>query len=185
MRYDEFRRTIDWPVFTQNQAGIPLHRWVNDGKVIRLKRELYMFSDRTVDEYTIGCLAYQPSYVSLESALNTYGIIPDIPMSTTLVTLTTTRKYMIDGRLYMYAKIASPLYWGFSSIPDAHDKRLFYQIADAEKALLDWIYVRKIRSLEESRVDMSLLRKTFMTKYLVSYPNWVRKVWHDAIAVSV
>lgn len=185
MRYDEFRKRIDWPVFTQNQAGIPLHRWVKAGKLIRLKRELYLFADREVDEFTIGCLAYQPSYVSLESALNIYGIIPDVPMSTTLVTQTTTRKHTMLGRRYSYSKIALPLYWGFTAKADSNDSRLTYQIADPEKALLDWIYIRKVKSLEELRVEMRLLRKTYMARYLVSYPTWVRKVWDDATSISV
>jgi len=49
-------------------------------------------------------------------------------------------------------------------------------LAEPEKALLDWIYVRRVKSLEGERVDMSELNKKKLRSYVKIYPKWVRKV---------
>jgi len=69
-----------------------LHRFVNRGLIGRIKRNLYYLKEKEVDEMYIANQIYKPSYISLEYALNSYGIIPDVPFAVTSVCLTTTKK---------------------------------------------------------------------------------------------
>ena len=55
----------------------------------------------------------------------------------------------------------------------------YYKIAFPEKALLDWIYLRKIKNLTEHRLDLSSLNKQRFKKFSQIYPDWVRRVINE------
>jgi hypothetical protein len=50
-----------------------------------------------------------------------------------------------------------------------------YQIAEPEKALLDWIYLRRVKNLEENRVDLSQLNRQRLWQFAKYFPKWVIK----------
>ncbi len=57
-----------------------LVRWQQSNLIIKLRNEWYCFQESIVEEkflFSISNKIYQPSYVSLESALSYYGIIPE------------------------------------------------------------------------------------------------------------
>lgn len=172
------------PVFTAIQAQkiypgrpqellIQLYRWVKSGNLNRLKRGLYQFAIRPVDEFSLAGLLYPPSYISLEAALNNLGIIPDVSTAVTSVSPTTTKTIKTIWGNYYYAKIQVGLFWGWQTVIDSHG--LPYKIALPEKALLDWIYLRKIRDLSGQRAGLSHLSKTRLTKFARPFPAWVRE----------
>jgi hypothetical protein len=187
MRYEELTNQISLPVFSFTQVEhvfaepvahlrLQLKRWVDAGKLVRLKRGVYQFPERQIEEFTLGTWLYAPSYISMESALQSYGIIPDVPMATTLVTTTTTKHISLPQNRFVYAKIKPSFYWGFVIYPDVFNPQMTYQMAEPEKALLDWIYLRRINSLEDSRVDLTLLNRHQLRQYAREFPEWVRKV---------
>jgi len=58
-----------------------LSRWRSQGKLIQLRRGRYLLSEEhrrfeVADFYIANCL-YRPSYVSLQSALEHYDMIPE------------------------------------------------------------------------------------------------------------
>lgn len=186
MTLNALRKAITTPCFfsyqlprifpTENPTSVRLQlsRWTRSASIIRLKRGTYIFPDRRVDELVLGSLLYQPSYVSLETALNLHGVIPDIPARITSVTSITTNVFVTARGTFSYSRIDKKLYFGFTKVTEK-DSGLFYNLAEPEKALLDWIYVRKIHSLETDRVDVSALRKERLTLFGAYYPAWVRK----------
>jgi hypothetical protein len=180
MRFEEFKKSVSLPVFTALQADQPaiqLSRWSKTGKLIRIKRGIYQFADRQADEFSLAGYLYQPSYISLEAALNNFGIIPDVSANVTSVSPITTKIIKTAKGTFIYSKISRPLYFGWQKIKDGAG--LYYQIALPEKALLDWIYLRKVNNLHDQRVDLSGLNRARLKQFSRYYPRWVKGVINE------
>ena len=69
----------------------------DEGKIIRLKRGLYVaspeFSDKRLSINLIANHLYGPSYVSCQSALAYYGLIPERVYGVTSMTMKHSRKF--------------------------------------------------------------------------------------------
>lgn len=187
MRLSKLKEKINKSIFTGNdliklfpdepktQINTQISRMVARGDLIGLKRDMYLLPDVKVDEFVLANKLYSPSYVSLESALNSFGIIPDVAMNVTSVTTTTPKKISTFRGAFLYSKINRDLFFGFQNVLDK-SSGLYYQIALPEKALLDYIYIRKVKSIRESRVDLSGLSNKVLDTFSVYFPKWVREV---------
>lgn len=160
MKYQLFKNTINRPFFRQtdlsfratNLAKIQLNRWSKAGYIENIRRGFYVFEDtkNTIDTRTISFFLYEPSYISLESALSYYGLIPEmVPVITSLSTRTT-RTFINSYGKFMYRHIKTDLFWGYDIIKTANGK---YLIADPEKALLDYIYFNQKRLRDEYDIN--------------------------------
>lgn len=172
MTYFELRDKIDRPYFTLADAGkffpnedfrVQLHRFVKKGYLISPKRGLYLFPKAKIDELELARLLYSPSYISLETALNYYGMIPDIPLSVTSVTTVTTKKIKTDFGQFYYQKIKPELFFGYKIIP-AQDEGVIC-MASPEKALLDFEYLRGKKQLSKLRLDKSVIDKKIYDQF--------------------
>lgn len=119
---------------------LQLHQWVQSGDLVALRRGLYVFSDRDLDKVEIARALYSPCYISLEYALNMYGLIPDVPFSMTLVTPKGTRTFDTPYGRFVYRKIKQEAFFGFD--PET-------LIAEKEKALVDYLYLSGGRLVPE------------------------------------
>ena len=120
-----------------------LSRWVKAGRLIKLARGKYALAPpyRRVDlplEHVANRLVY-PSYVSMESALAWYDLIPEAVAVVTSVT--TARPRVLENVLetFRYRHIRRGLFWGFESVI-LHGQQCV--IASPEKAVLDLFYFR-------------------------------------------
>ena len=120
-----------------------LSRWVSKGKIIQLKRGLYAVASpyraKEPHPFLIANMLKKASYVSLQSALEYYGMIPEyVP---TVTSITTGRPGVIGSVLgrYQYKHIKKDLFWGYYENEVIKDTSVF--IAEPEKALLDLIYL--------------------------------------------
>lgn len=192
MKYWDLKHKITTPLFfdyqigglypdePKNQINMGLSRLVKTGKLKRIKRGIYIFSEleSQVDEFTLASVLYKPSYISLESALNNYGIIPDVAAGVTSVTPITTKKITTVRGVFLYSKINQELFFGFEKVLDQAGGR-YYDVAFPEKALLDYVYVRKINNLTEQRVNLKLLNKKRLIQLGKFYPTWVTKTINE------
>ena len=184
MKIRDFVRKIGLPIFTTAQAlrvvddderkhlNIQLSRWIASGQIERIKRGIYLIAGEKVDEMVVAATIYPSSYVSMETALNLAGIMPDITAEVTSIVTGKPRKYQTKLGVFSYSKIQKDLYFGFTT---QMTKKLAYRLAIPEKALLDLIYVRRVRDLSELRVDWGKLDKDLTSKIASKYPTWVRK----------
>lgn len=119
-----------------------LRGWVAKGYLLRLKRNLYFLKEiQLKDEFVLANHLYQPSYVSLESALNYYGIIPDVPFSVTSVTIKKTQEFANQFGLFLYRSLKKDLFFGWQEV-EVGEKQT-YKIAKQEKALFDFLYLNQ------------------------------------------
>jgi len=191
MKLQNLRTSIKMPIFSRtdvlklfpdepvNQINTQLYRMIKRGDLIGLKRGLYVFPNLNIDEFVIANKLYTPSYVSLESALNIFGIIPDICSVVTSVTTITSKKINTSLGNFKYSKINENLFFGYKSLLDERSG-FYYIIANPEKALLDLIYIRKVKNLSEYRVDLNNINQTELFNYLQHFPKWVRDVIKNA-----
>lgn len=190
MNYYEVRWKIARPMFFRYQLGIlfpdepntlintQLSRWVEKEKLIRLRRGMFLFPEAKIDELVLANFIYRPSYVSLESALNYYGIIPDVVGNVTSVSPVTSRTFRTSRGVFMYSKIVKNLYFGWQTVKDSGSE-FWFSIAEQEKALLDYVYIRRIRDLTDQRIDLGAINQEKLIKYSRIFPAWVMKAINE------
>lgn len=187
MRYLDFKAKIKTNIFTvldaqkyfpkEDASAIKtqLSRFAVRGLIASIKRGLYCFDPKAVDEFVLAHLLYQPSYVSAESALHYYGIIPDIPQAVTSVTVTTSKRIKSSLGLFLYSKIKFELFFGYDTILSPGSAYSF-SIAQKEKALLDYLYLRKIKNIKDARLRFGDFNRSHYRALSKSFPAWVQAV---------
>ena len=129
-------RKID-PDFHRQQ----LNDWLGRGYIQCLAGGYYLLADRQIDEGYLFMLAnriYEPSYISRESALAYYLVIPETVLGVTSVSSRKTRQFDSQWGIFIYRSIQPALMFGYHVI---ENKQLVkYKIATLEKAVLDYLY---------------------------------------------
>ena len=112
-----------------------------DGRLIRLKRGLYVVSEEVSGKPVSACLCanhiYGPSYVSQQWALRWYGLIPERVY--TMTSVTTKRSKMFENSLgrFTYEQV-KPEYFAIG-INNIKEDGVSFLMASREKALCDMI----------------------------------------------
>jgi len=141
-----------------------LIRWILKGYCVKLKRNLYEFIEQgrevKIPDLYVANRLYEPSYVSLETALSFYSIIPDVAAGVTSVTTCATRIFKNKYGSFFYRSCKSNAFTGYGLL--LYDGFNLY-IADKEKALVDFMYYR-LRSnfpldFREERLNKNILAK--------------------------
>jgi hypothetical protein len=116
-----------------------LSRWTATGKLIQLRRGLYAvappFSHAAPDPFLLASLLRKPSYVSLQSALQYHGVIPESVPSVTSVTTGRPGTFRTAFGTFHYRHILPGLFWGYQDVERSDGDRAC--VAFTEKALLD------------------------------------------------
>jgi predicted transcriptional regulator of viral defense system len=121
------------------------------------------------------------SYVSLESALNHWGISTQSPASLTCVTTGKPREYRTREFAITLRSISEHLFWGFVEKETRYAK---YRIAEPEKGLLDWIYLTLQSGLTPhlDEIQLQSLDKQKLIKYAAKYPGTVWNALTNSLA---
>lgn len=156
-----------------------LVEWQKQGYIKKIIRGFYTLSDLEVNEFTSFAIAnriYEPSYISLESALRYYNFIPEQTFAVTSISTRKTKEFKTSMDMFVYNNIIPNLFFGYEII---HFKNFFFKIADREKAILDYLYFHRHftteRDIEELRFNIEEIQTTIDRKklenYLLKYNN--------------
>lgn len=160
MKLEEFLEKVGKLPVIQTElllAGIPdqrslkvqISRWQKAGNLIQLRRGIYVLAEpyRRVEvyEFYLASILENPSYVSLEKALEYHGLIPDAVSVYTSVTTKRPGRFVTDMGVFDYRHIKSSLFWGYDSVT-VNRQTAF--IASPEKALLDLCYFNGVNISE-------------------------------------
>jgi predicted transcriptional regulator of viral defense system len=133
--------------YTKASAHNRIERLVRAGWLRRIKQGLYLIIDsmsaRSQNDtslYVIANSLMAESYVSLSYALNYHQMFDQYGKIITSVTVKKSKKYIFDDHIYNFAKVKKDLYFGF--IEKREDGKIV-KIAEAEKALIDYLYFDK------------------------------------------
>jgi hypothetical protein len=125
------------------EVRMQLSRWVKAGRLIKLKKGLYTLAQPyrkvTPHPFLIANVMKKASYVSMQSALGYYGMIPEYVPAVT--SITTQRPEQIETSLgyFVFRHVKKSWFHGYSQIDVGSGQRAF--VAIPEKALLDLVYL--------------------------------------------
>ncbi len=146
---------------SKSAATFFVFRNTRKGFLTRLKKSqkgsLYCLTEALPPPFVIANRLYEPSYLSLDTALSYYGIIPETIYSVTSVTTKPTREMTVNGIKYIYSRIKKSAYTGYRLVSYINTKIL---MASPEKALADYLYFvnLKERELTYERLDLSKIK---------------------------
>jgi predicted transcriptional regulator of viral defense system len=120
-----------------------LSRWRQAGKIYQLRRGLYClappFQKVNPHPFLVANRLIPASYVSLQSALAYYGMIPEFVPVTTSVTTNRPAHWETPLGTFDFRHIQMDLFDGYCLVDLGEKQRAF--IATPEKALLDLVYL--------------------------------------------
>jgi predicted transcriptional regulator of viral defense system len=118
-----------------------ISKMINSGEIIALKSGLYVLSKRfgriLVPEL-VANLLYGPSYVSLDYALASHGLIPELAFQVTSVTTGRRKTFETAVGTFSYQHLKPEYYSLGYQMRESQDSS--YLIATPEKALCDKLY---------------------------------------------
>jgi len=162
-----------------------LSRWKKQGWIGALRNGLYELTfpeGRGIPDFFIANKMYAPSYISLETALSYYSIIPEVSMAAVSVTSKSTRRFKNAHGLFIYRSIRPEAFRGY--VIEKHNG-FDVLIAEPEKALADYLYFKTLRGgkfdrkaerLDKKRVDQ--LNKKKLACYAKVYHLDVKELLH-------
>lgn len=176
MNFRRFRHQMEYiPAFNLNdirKIDPKFHKrqladWVKRGYVQSIAGEYYILSGTQITEDRLFMLAnmlYEPSYISLESALAYYHIIPETVQGVISVSSRKTKRYESKWGFFDYRSIKPILNFGYQVIKGRD--QIKYSIARLEKAVLDYLYlnphinsIQEFESLRWNKQSLTILDK--------------------------
>jgi predicted transcriptional regulator of viral defense system len=190
MKFDEVYRTLEknnyyifsiddlslfYPHEKRSNLKKLVYRWKKRGLIQSLKRGLYELiypSEFNIPDVYIANKLYSPSYVSLETALSHYSIIPEVSMAVTSITTKATRRFKNKHGFFVYHTVNTRVFTGYQIEENQGFEIL---IAEPEKALVDYLYFRFHRpkrtfSFRDERLELDIIKK-FNMKKVKKYAN--------------
>lgn len=159
----------DQPLSTQVLLGLlrgysrpydKIMEMVNQGILIQLRRGLYMTSTMvspiTPEPFLIANHFYGPSYISIDSALFHWGLIPERVFEISSVTLKISKKIRVQNVVYSYTHLPIAYYpLGIQSLSLTKTQTVL--IASPEKALCDKVITTSGINLRSRQQTLAFL----------------------------
>jgi predicted transcriptional regulator of viral defense system len=190
--------TADVDILYPNMDRRRLFEWKLKGYIKKIRNDWYCIPEFLEDPYSSWIIANQvhaPSYISLESALDHYGLIPEGVFMTTSVTTKRPIQLTMAGHDYAYSHIQTKQFKGYGLIASGTYARKI-RLATLEKALVDFFYFRSSyktsKEISELRFNGPVLREhlrkepllqhldEFQNKELEKRVHSMLKIYYDA-----
>jgi len=151
-----------------------LFEWKDKKYLVRLINKWYLFAEVPIDDMIFvrisNCLC-RPSYVSLESALSYYHLIPEGVFSLQAMTTLKTISYTTPVGLFHYRSIKPEFFFGYRIFKN----KLPLLMAEVEKAILDYLYlhshIKSAQDLEATRFNTSMMKEIVNWNKLTDYAS--------------
>lgn len=165
------------------------------GLIKPIKQGVYLISSdlglRPYSKEILANLIYGPSYISLETALSSYGFIPERVTASTSICMGRGKTFSTPVGEFEYHHIKDSLYSMGVQLKEVF-KGAFCQYATPEKALLDFIHIKETKGdfknqkdyfdyiLSSYRLDVQAIEnevslkklQSFAEKYPFQHVNW-------------
>jgi len=120
-----------------------LDRWVKSGRLIQLRRGVYSvappYQADAPHPFLLANHLRKSSYVSLQSALSHYGMIPEFVPATTSVTIGRPQELQTALGRFVFRHVKKEAFFGYNQTEISRGQFVF--LASPEKALLDLLYL--------------------------------------------
>lgn len=171
---------------TPRQTKRAIKDAIEEGVLMHIKPGLFSLAVKNPSAFVTANYLVDPSYVSLESALSYYRIIPENVYTITSITPKAPKRFVKFNREFTYHKMNRNLFFGYRKVNIGGAPVL---MAEKEKALLDFMYfivrgLRKVNQrmvisgLDEKRLAWyaDLFRKSLKERKLVAFNNLLKKL---------
>ena len=162
-----------YPMFDSRR----LVEWQEKGYLKKIINRWYYFTDTTINEeflYLIANSIYSPSYISFETALSYYQLIPEAVYTITSATSLKTNEFNTITGTFSYRHLKPPLLFGYRLI-ETENYRM--KIAEIEKTILDYFYINEKINTEEAFVGMRVNREALMSQLNIRKMNAYLKLY--------
>jgi len=179
LRVDELARELNT---SEVAVGNALRRQEERGLVEHLGKKIFI--NRLVPDYSgrelINTLRPE-SYLSLETVLRDSGISAQSPTVLTCVTPGRPGEFRAKSVSISFRRISKNLFWGFQEKRTRYGK---YNIAEPEKALLDWVYLRRQEgsTINTDELDLQRLDRGKLLQFAAKFPIPVKQQIMEAVA---
>lgn len=156
-----------------------LVEWQQKGYIQRVINRWYIFSEIPLNTNLLGWTAnriYQPAYLSLETALSFYNLIPEGVYAMTSVATRKTQTFNTPIGSFTYQHLKPQCFFGYQVLRSIYtdeptDRPVL--MAYLEKALLDYCYLhpnlKSVEDFEAMRLNPTLLRESLDQQRLRAY----------------
>jgi predicted transcriptional regulator of viral defense system len=176
-KYFNLRQLANALKISVPSARVLASRYVKNGILIRIKRDLYILSEQwdflsLEEKFQLANLIQTPSYVSLLTALSYYEISTQIQQEfIESVAIKRTKQVEVNNSIFNFSKLKNELYFGFVR------KQGFF-IAEPEKALLDAFYLMGLKkyTLDVDTIDFEKIDTDKMKMFSSKFPAFVKKL---------
>lgn len=159
-----------------NSARVSASRYVKQGVLIRIKRNLYVLKEKwpnlsLEEKFSLANIIHVPSYISLMTALSYYEITTQIQRNfIESIVINYAKELSIEDVIFSYTKINKHLYFDFLKINN-------FFIASPEKAFVDSMYLMSIGrySFDLTSIDFNKLDKRKINILVKKYPLNLKK----------
>ena len=144
---------------SQNSLSANVNRWLKSGILIQFKKGFYVTSayvqaqrkQNPYMEFIAGKLR-EPSYLSLEYALQKYSVLTESVYGFTSVTLKSKRVYKNKFAVFVYRNIKEELFTGYTI---KNMDGFMVKMATPAKALFDYFYYKlfRINEINKQMID--------------------------------
>ncbi len=156
-----------------------LNEWQKKAYIKKIRRSYYMFSDQLTNEAVLFLVAnkiYSPSYISLEMAMSSYNLIPEAVYEVTSISTNKTNYFKTDIADFRYRSLKPELMFGYKLV---RFNGCVYKIAEAEKAILDFLYINPYLKTKDDFSGLRINKEEFklkisqekLIKYLEAFAN--------------
>ncbi len=114
-------------------ASVVANRLIKQSILVRVAKGYFFLAGNEPADFELANALYAPSYISLESALNFYGILIQSPQQITSVAVKRTKRLMAAGKAYSYAHLDQRYFTNYERVDN-------FLIATPEKALVDTMF---------------------------------------------
>jgi hypothetical protein len=179
LRIDELAREFD---VSEVVVGNALRRQEERGLVEHLGKKIFI--NRLVPDFSgrelINILRPE-AYLSLETVLRDSGVSTQSPTVLTCVTPGRPGEFRAKSVSINFRRLSKNLFWGFQEKRTRYGK---YNIADPEKALLDWVYLRRQEgsNIHTDELDLQRLDRGKLLQYAAKFPIPVKQQIVEAVA---
>ena len=179
LRVDDLARELN---VSEVAVGNALRRQEERGLVEHLGKKIFI--NRLVSDFLgrelINMLRPE-AYLSLETVLRDSGVSTQSPTVLTCVTPGRPGEFRAKSVSINFLRLSRNLFWGFQERRTRYGK---YNVADPEKALLDWVYVRRREgsTINTDKLDLQRLDRGKLLQYAARFPVPVKQQIVEAVA---
>ncbi len=143
--------------------------------ITKIERGKYLKTKSEYSKFEISQFIYNPSYISLETALSYYDLIEQLPFEITAVTTKKSIEKEFEEQIYSYKNISKELFIGYRREED-------FLIALPEKAIFDQVYL-SLFGIKSENILKNIKKDSFdsekVLEYLKPLPEKTKKAFEN------